>query len=203
MILDDFAYIACPVRTGSLMADIQALLEANGKPKTFRHVLNVSEANAAIAAQYGLNADKCRAAALLHDVSAVVRPADMLAWADDHGLDTCEAERKHPFLLHQRLSRLVAADYFGIEDEEILSPIECHTTLKEAASPCDMALFIADKLAWDQEGTPPFFDAVSAALERSLEAASLAYMDYMEDNGLLLCPHVDWTAARRWLKRIV
>ena len=203
MLLDEFSYVNRTALTGDLPTDVQALLEANGRPKTFRHVLNVADANAAIAAQYGLDADKCRAAGLLHDISAVIRPADMLAWTQAQGLPVCEAERSHPFLLHQRLSRVIAETHFGMADEAILSPIECHTTLKQNATSYDMALFIADKLAWDQEGVPPFYNAVRAALERSLEAASLAYMDYMVDNGLLLCPHVDWTAAHRWLKEIV
>ena len=200
MIFREFPHVVLPAHTGDLSADVSALLEANGKPKTVRHVLDVAEANAAIAARYGLNEAKCRTAALLHDISAVVPPTDMLAWADRHGLETCEAERKHPFLLHQRLSRAIAQDHFGMADEEILSPIECHTTLKKSATSYDMALFIADKLAWDQEGEPPFRRAVETALAQSLEAASLAYMDYMADNGLLLCPHTDWTAARCWLK---
>lgn len=124
----------------------------------------------------------------------------MLAWAQARGYALCEAELQHPFLLHQRLSRVIAETWFGVADGEILSPIECHTTLKPNAAPGDMALFIADKLAWDQEGRPPFYDAVSEALGRSLEAASLAYMDYMEVSGLLLCPHSLWTAARQWLR---
>ena len=202
MILHDFSYIVLPPRAGDLAEDVRALLEANDKAKTYRHVRDVAEANAAIARRYHLDEGKCRAAALLHDVSAVIRPDDMLAWVDKHGLATCEAERKHPFLLHQRLSRLMAETYFDVTDAEILAPIECHTTLKENATSYDMALFIADKLAWDQEGTPPFFDAVSDALNHSLEAASLAYMDYMVDNGLLLCPHVNWTAAQGWLRSL-
>ena len=202
MILDDFSYIAIPPRSGDLTGDALALLEANGKPKTARHVCEVADENAAIAARFGLDEGSCRAAALLHDISAVIHRDDMLSWADGHGLSTCEAEQKHPFLLHQRLSRLIAEAHFGVADEAILSPIECHTTLRKDATPYDMALFIADKLAWDQEGTPPFYGAVRTALNCSLEAACLCYMDYMVDNGLLLCPHVDWTAAHSWLRAL-
>ena len=203
MIFDEFPYVVRPVLTGDLRRDVQNLLEANGKPKTFEHVSSVSRVSVEIAARYGLDAHICEAAALLHDISAVIRPADMLAYVQARHLPLCEAEMKHNFLLHQRLSRVVAREYFGVTNEAILSPIECHTTLRENAAPGDMALFIADKLAWDQEGTPPFYDAVSGALQTSLEAASLAYMDYMVDHGLLLCPHVNWTAAHSWLKSIV
>ena len=203
MILDDFPRLALPNLTGDLTTDVGALLKANGKARTYRHVLDVVQANAEIAAQYNLDATACRTAALLHDIAAIIPPADMLSWADAHGLDTCEAERRHPFLLHQRFSRMIATDRFGAADDIVLSAIECHTTLREEAGPCEMALFIADKLAWDQEGAPPFFDAVSAALKRSLPAACLVYMNYMTDNGLLLCPHVSWTAAQRWLKNSI
>lgn len=58
----------------------------------------------------------------------------------------------------------------------------------------------ADKLAWDREGVPPFYDSVSAALDRGLAAACLDYMTYMEISGELLCPHTNWTLARDLLR---
>ncbi len=200
MFFDAYPYVACPALTGNLARDVQNLLEANGKPRTFEHVLNVSRVCRDIAARFGLDARACEAAGLLHDISAVITPADMLACVQSRRLPLCEAELRHNFLLHQRVSRMIALKYFGVSDENILLAIECHTTLREGASPCDMALFIADKLAWDQEGTPPFYEDVSAALDRSLEAACLTYMDFMVDSGRLLCPHVNWTAAHRWLR---
>ena len=200
MLFDAFPYVRLPALTGSLSSDVQNLLEANGKTKTFRHVAAVAQFNRGIAARFGLDPHACEAAGYLHDISAVIAPADMLSYAQSRALPLCEAERRYSFLLHQRLSRMVASEYFGVSDEDILSPIECHTTLREDASPCDMALFIADKLAWDQAGTPPYFEIVNAALERSLDAACLAFMDYTMESGGLLCPHVNWTAAHSWLK---
>lgn len=70
------------------------------------------------------------------------------------------------------------------------------------SSKYEMALFIADKLAWDKSGTPPFYEEVNAALDISLEAACYKYMDYMADNDMILCPHDNWIAAyeqfRNW-----
>ena len=69
-----------------------------------------------------------------------------------------------------------------------------------------MALFIADKLAWDESddyGSAPFFGVISTALETSLEAACLAYMNYMEDNQKLLRRHSWWDEARDWLAQIL
>ncbi len=53
--------------------------------------------------------------------------------------------------MHQRISKMIAEQEFSITDEQILSAIECNTTLKMNPFAYDMALFIADKPAWDQE----------------------------------------------------
>lgn len=203
MIFDMFSYISVPEFSGDAASDAQRVLIENGKAKTFEHVQNVAEMNARIGRMFGLDEEKCRAAGYLHDISAVIRPGDMLEFAKNKGMGVCEAEERYPFLLHQRMSRIVAEEYFGIEDEEILSPIEHHTTLKENASEYDMALFIADKLAWDQEGVPPFYDEVERALGVSLEKAAFVYMKYMEDNGKILWPHDNWKRAMEWLKGII
>ena len=200
MIFDLFSYVEQPEKTGSPEEDIRALYEHNNRQKTWRHVSDVAVVNGEIARQYGLDEGKCRLSALLHDIGAVIAPDDMLVFIESRGLALCEAERRHPFLLHQRVSRVIAEEYFSIEDPEILLPIQHHTTLREDATAYDMALFIADKLAWDQDGVPPFYDAVRTALDESLEAACLKYMDYMIDSGKLLYPHTDWTRAYRWLK---
>ena len=200
MFFDAYPYVACPALTGNLTADVRALLDANGRPKTFEHALAVSEVNAGLASRFGLDAAKCRTAGLLHDISAVLTPTDMLAYAQAREFPLCEAELRYNFLLHQRISRIIAQEHFGVADDDILSPIECHTTLRVKPAPFDMALFITDKLAWDQEGTPPYYDIVRTALEVSLEKACLVYMDYMVESGRLLCPHVNWTAAHDFLR---
>ena len=176
------------------------LLLSNGRPKTLAHVQAVSEECVQLARRFGLDEETCRLAGVLHDVSAVIRPADMLAWAEAHAMPLCEAEQRYPFLLHQRMSRLVAQDVFGVTDEAVLSSVECHTTLKAHASAYDMALFIADKIAWDQPGEPPYLQQVLRSLDLSLEKACLVYMHEIERSGKLLYPHTQWTEAVRWLE---
>jgi len=203
MIFGGFPYIKISGLSGDIVRDAENILLGNGRPKTYAHVHDVAEMNVRIGRMYGLDENKCRIAGYLHDVSAVIKPADMLKYAKENSMPLCEAEERYPFLLHQRMSRIAAAEYFMISDEEILSPIEHHTTLKENASAYDMALFIADKLAWDQEGVPPFYDEVEKALGGSLEKAALVYMKYMEDNGKILWPHDNWKRAMEWLKGII
>ena len=202
MIFDDFSYIKTEPLSGDIRTDVKNILLINGKSKTYIHVANVADRNALISKTYDLDHDKCVIAGLLHDISAIIKPEDMLKYAYENRLDVCEAERKYPFLLHQRLSKICAVEYFNISDEEILSAIECHTTLKKCPTKYEMSLFIADKLAWDREGIPPFYEEVNAALDISLEAACYKYMEYMVDNDMILCPHDNWIEAYEQLKNM-
>ena len=161
---------------------------------------NVADRNALISPIYDLDHDKCVIAGLLHDISAIIKSEDMLKYAYENCLDVCEAERKYPFLLHQCLSKICAVEYFNISDEEILSAIECHTILKKCPTKYEMSLFIADKLAWDKRGIPPFYEEVNVALDISLEAACYKYMEYMVENDMILCPHDNWIEAYEQLK---
>lgn len=57
------------------------------------------------------------------------------------------AEEKYHFLLHQRISTIIANEEFDIKDQDILSAVQCHTTLKKDANDYDKAVFLADKIA--------------------------------------------------------
>ncbi len=188
-----------PPRSGELQADVAGFLNANGKRKTAEHCAAVAKAGAELSTRFGVDQTTAITCGLLHDISAVLRPGDMLAYAEDCGWALDEAEQKHPFLLHQRISAVIANAVFGVEDPDVLSAIECHSTLRAKPSDHDLILFLADKLSWDQAGTPPFFDSVTRALNRSLAHAARVYIDYVMDNGMVLCPHQWLLDARAWL----
>ena len=201
MMLTEIPYVKVPAVSGDLITDVKALFQSNNKQNTFNHAKAVAEMNMKIADRYELDKDICELCGYLHDISAVVAPGDMLAYAIKKGWHIDESERKHPFLLHQRISKTIAEQNFGVSNEQILSAVECHSTLKMNPSAYDMALFIADKLAWDQESEAPFYSVVNDALNQSLEAASLAYMDYIVDNKMILHPHKWFEAGVRYLRR--
>ena len=181
-------------------ADARRFLLENGCPKTFDHVLAVAAECEKLAPRFGLDPSACRAAGLMHDMGAVIRRTDMLPFFEARGLPLCEAERRFPFLLHQRLSAFIAREHFGVMDEAILRAVACHSTLRAQASPLDMALFLSDKIAWDQPGEPPYLSGLMEALTVSLPAACRYYMEYTVSSGRLLCPHTDWTEALAWLR---
>lgn len=176
------------------------LLGEHNKLPTLQHVTNVARTSTGITRRFGLDEHKVSEACWLHDISVLIPKADHFGICDEYDIDVLDAEWQLPLLLHQKVSRLIASAIFGVTDGEILSVIECHTTLKANPSDIDMAVFIADKLAWDQSGEPPFCACVTEALETSLGAACLEYMDYCLENGMFLVSHPWLLEAKRWLE---
>lgn len=159
------------------------------KEHTYDHVVSVARVATKLAEKYHLDIKKCVIASLLHDISAIISADMMYDLAVKNHFDLDSAEEKYHFLLHQRISKLMAISEFKIEDEDILSAIECHTTLKKDANDYDKIVFLSDKIAWDQEGKPPYIDIVLDALNSSLNQACYQFLKYQFDHHLLLMPH--------------
>ncbi len=168
-----------PSPSGDLHADVTAFLNQHGYPKTAAHCTAVGAVAGQLAARFGLAATAATQAGWLHDVSAVIPNAERIVAAEAFELEVLPEERQLPMILHQKLSAVLASEIFGVHDPAVLSAIACHTTLKAQASELDMLVFVADKIAWDQAGTPPYFEALNTALEESLSAAALVYLEYM------------------------
>jgi len=162
---------------------------SNHKENTLRHVKEVADTAVWLAKIYNLDTVKVELAALLHDISATMTPQEMYELATVRGLEIDAAEEKYHFLLHQRISKIIAQEDFDIRDMDILSAIECHTTLKRNASIYDKVIFLADKISWDQKGIPPYYDALKRKVAESLDEACFFYIKYQFDNNLLLMPH--------------
>lgn len=167
--------------------------------KTYEHILAVANQAKLLAQRYDVNVEKCEIAALLHDVSAIMSPDDMYKEMVKRGEKIDQAEATYHFLLHQRISRLIAEDMFEIHDCEILSAIECHTTLKKEPSIYDEIVFLADKIAWDQTGKPPYIDEVMKGLDISLEQACYNFIHFQFENQLLKMPHTWIVEAYQYL----
>ena len=184
-----------------LLDSIKEIYISNNKPRTWEHVQEVAETAIWLAERHSLDSEKVKIAALLHDVSAIMSPQEMYDIAISRNMYVDPAEEKYHFLLHQRISRIIAEERFGIIDEDILSAIECHTTLKKNAGMYDKAVFIADKISWDQEGHPPYYEELKSLAAESLDEACYFYINYQFENNMLLMPHLWITEAYDELKR--
>ena len=159
------------------------------KEDVLKHVENVADIAVGLAKVYDIDVTKTKLAALLHDISGVMTPQEMYEFAKMRGLEIDLSEEKYHALLHQRISKIIAQEEYGITDSDILNAIECHTTLKKNANMYDKIIFIADKMSWDSKGVPSYNDLLKNASLESLNIACYSYIKYQFDNNLLVMPH--------------
>ncbi len=183
--------------TGDTTRDVVAFLKYHDCSQTAIHSAAVAAEAQRIAATVGVEPMRAAQAGWLHDVSAVIPAVERVTAAETLNIPVLAEERALPMILHQKLSVVVARDLFGVTDADVLSAIGCHTTLKAGASTLDKVLFVADKLAWDQPGEPPYRDALQAALVRSLDAAVCVYLHYLWERRASLAVVHPWLAAAR------
>lgn len=162
-----------------LKNEIKQYLVSKNCEKTYYHCMEVGEYAYQLGEKYLTSPEKVSIAGYLHDISAVYPNNQRISVAQKYGIELNEAEMAFPMIIHQKISKSIAKMDFGIEDNEILSAIECHTTLKKNYSDIDLVLFVADKIKWDQEGKPPYLDGLLQALNCSLENAAYFYIDYI------------------------
>ena len=87
---------------------------SNHKEKTLGHVEDVANTAVWLAKVYNLDIEKVRLAALLYDTSAIMTPQEMYELATVRGLEIDAAEEKYHFLLHQKISKIIAQeDYYS------------------------------------------------------------------------------------------
>ena len=162
-----------------LKNEIKQYLVSKNCEKTYYHCMEVGEYAYQLGEKYLTSPEKVSIAGYLHDISAIYPNNQRISVAQKYGIELNEAEMAFPMIIHQKISKSIAKMDFGIEDNEILSAIECHTTLKKNYSDIDLVLFVADKIKWDQEGKPPYLDGLLQALNCSLENAAYFYIDYI------------------------
>ncbi|PEN47546.1 HAD family hydrolase [Bacillus wiedmannii] len=190
--------------TGKIENDIKAFLLKYNKELTYKHSIRVANEARKIAIKYHKNGEKAAIAAYLHDISAIFPNEERIAVAEQFRIEILQEEREFPMIIHQKLSRIIAKEIFRVEDEEILNAINCHTTLRKHATKMDLVLFVADKIEWDHNGTPPYLVEVKKGLEKSLEHAVFAYISYLWDRKDTLKVIHPWLEEAYWqLKEIV
>ncbi len=190
--------------TGDVSVDAARLLRDRGRVTTAEHSRRVATVARRLARRWGVDEASAEVAGWLHDVSAIVPQDHRLQVAEALGLEVLAEERRAPVLIHQKLSAAIAQEVFAITDRSILSAIGCHTTLKADSSALDKVVFVADKIAWDQPGDPPYLAAVASAAGRSLDLAAHCYLSYLWERRETLPAMHPWAAEayRQLLARI-
>lgn len=184
---------------GWINEDVHAFLALHGCQRAAKHCGKVARAAYQLAERLGADPLAAEAAGWLHDVSAVWTNDQRLAAAEALSVEILPEERQAPFILHQKLSVVLARELFGVRDAAVLSAVGCHTTLKNDPSPLDKVVFIADKLAWDEPYDAPWHPALREALEHSLDDGCRVYLGYLwEQRSTLTVVHPWMVEALKW-----
>ncbi len=165
--------------TGRLEEDVLRFLNLQGHIKIATHCAEVAKKASQLAEKFGCDPQKAEQAGYLHDVGKVIPYESSIEYARNQKVELLPVEISCPMIIHQKLSVVFAKEIFGITDREVLTAIECHTTLRGRATNLDKVVFLADKIVWDQNRIPPYYAEVMVALEKSLNAAILEYLNYL------------------------
>jgi predicted HD superfamily hydrolase involved in NAD metabolism len=165
--------------SGIVEWDAPRILTAHGLPRVAGHVGQVAVKAGALAAQFALDTHEAQTAGWLHDISAIIPNKDRLNLCAQLGVPVLAEEAEFPMLLHQKLSAVMAQEVFGVRETAVHYAIRCHTTLRPGAAPLDKLLFVADKIAWDQNGDPPYLAEIETAVAHSLDDACRVYLRWL------------------------
>lgn len=168
--------------TDSILNDYYRFYTLHGKQDIAEHCKKVAKQAERLAQKYGICQETVKVSGYLHDISRVISESEYFNIAYVLGIEVLEEEKAFPMLLHQKISKAVASEVFSIRDKNILSGIECHTTLKANPSEFDLVLFIADKLSWDSTDSEPILEGIHKGLEISLSHGAFSYLKYLWDN---------------------
>jgi len=117
-----------------------------GQQHRYEHSVRVARCAELLAMRHGGSPERARIAGMLHDLARLWPAQRLLDEAARRGYASSEFERCNPVVLHAPLSALLAAEEFGVRDEEILAAIACHTLAAPNMAPLAMMLYLADAL---------------------------------------------------------
>lgn len=132
------------VNCGMNFNDYVNIIKERLSEKRFNHSLRVVNTAEKIGQGYGLDMDKLRLAALLHDYAKDMEHSQLLRIAEKNELVTCTAEKAQPDLLHGPVGAYLLREELDIKDEEILQAVHYHTTGNVNMSIMDIIVYLAD-----------------------------------------------------------
>ena len=119
--------------------------------KRYQHTLNVRRMAVKLAKRWGADPEKAALAALLHDTAKELPREEMLQILNDNAIMAENAQNRPSPVWHGICAAILAQTKWGVEDEEVLSAIRCHTTGKPGMSLLDEIVFLADMTSAERD----------------------------------------------------
>lgn len=154
--------------------------------KRYEHTLGVAFTAASLAMRYGADVKQAQVAGLLHDCAKCMTNEERLSICKKNKLEVTPVEKANPFLLHAKVGAFLAKEKYGIQDEEILSAVRCHTTGRPNMTLLEKIVFTADYIEPSRK-TAPNLDEVRTMAFQNLDMAlckilsdTLNYLDTVD-----------------------
>lgn len=122
--------------------------------KRMEHTLGVEYTATALAMKYGEDIQLAALAGLLHDCAKFYSNEEKINKCEEYHIPIRSFEYQNPELLHAKLGAFLAKEEYGIQNEEILQAIACHTTGKPNMSKLDKILYVADFIEPNRKDIP-------------------------------------------------
>ena len=119
--------------------------------KRYQHTLNVRRMAVKLAKRWGADPEKAALAALLHDTAKELPREEMLQILKDNAIMAENAQNRPSPVWHGICAAILAQTQWGVEDEEVLNAIRCHTTGKPGMSLLDEIVFLADMTSAERD----------------------------------------------------
>lgn len=169
------------------------------QPERWQHTLRVVETAERLAKLHGVDVEKARIAALLHDCAKELPKNHLLKSIEELGIVMDEIEMANEALWHAPAGAALAYREFGVRDEEIFSAIRYHTTGRAGMSCLEKIIYVADMIEPHRQfpGVERIRELVQEDLDKGCLAAFDASISYVIKKGYLL--HLGTCEARNRL----
>lgn len=153
---------------------IRKRVQAELSPKRFGHTVGVVHAAERLAEIYGIDKERARIAAWVHDVAREWSTDTLVAVSEK--VEVPAGFGGIPKLLHGPIAAVLLRDWFGIEDDEMANAIRFHTTGRVQMTTMDKIIYLADAIEPGRD-----YDAVGRIRELANSDLDLALAESMDD----------------------
>lgn len=159
--------------------DCQNALELVSKSlsaRKFRHTIGVADLAEDLARHHGLDPERAKFAALLHDLAKEIPLEQQLVLARRWNLLFYPEDEFSPQVLHGPLAAYCLEHQYGVDDKEVLAAIAHHTLGFPGMSRFEMLIYSSDMV--EPNRNFPKVDNLRQALYHNIEKGTLACMEH-------------------------
>lgn len=181
------------------LEEMKKQLEETLSPKRFKHSIGVMDTAVKLAEKYGEDRGKAAIAGILHDCARNIEGQEVLELCGRYGIEVNYITNLQPQLLHGPLGAALARDVYGVEDEDVIRAIACHTTGREDMTLLDKIVFIADYIEPGRKfhGVDKVRDLAYKDLDKAILISLDNTIKHILDKGVLI--HPDTINARNFI----